>query len=415
MKFLFFLVLSGCFFLLPGYLTLDSSAELSDIESLKKQVEHQKTRIKDINRNIRSKEEKIAEIGVEKVSVLKQLHNLDKKLAEQWIILENTRKKWSKVELDLTEIRKKIKELKDDNKEMRITVEKRLRVLREMGTVGVLNVLFASESFPEMMSREANLRLILSHDRNIRSQYYLRLKNMEKVETELTEKSEELSNLSSSIDQERRRLESVKKDRNQFLETLKTEGDRYTSMVDELKDAERSLQSIVVNLSNEMKKAEDAKAEAQELEAAAVMYDKSLGEKGFAALRGRLITPAPGNVIIPSLGRENNNYAGIVFGCKWGSRVKSIYDGTVIFKKNMPGYGNMVIIDHGERYFTLTSQAVQFFKDVGDNVFEGETIGLSGSGPWINEGIYFEIRHGERQKNPLRWLDLRGVKVLKSR
>jgi septal ring factor EnvC (AmiA/AmiB activator) len=61
--------------------------------------------------------------------------------------------------------------------------------------------------------------------------------------------------------------------------------------------------------------------------------------------------------------------------------------------------------------FSLVSQGAQFFKTVGQEVTEGDIIGLTGGGPWIQEGIYFEIRHEEQQEDPLEWLDPRTIEA----
>ncbi len=101
----------------------------------------------------------------------------------------------------------------------------------------------------------------------------------------------------------------------------------------------------------------------------------------------------------------------MIFSCPAGTEIRAIFDGTVIFNDSIEGYGNVIILDHGNGYLSLTSQGMTFFKDVGAHVTEGEIIGLTGGGVWAREGIYFEIRHGENYLNPLKWLDLRGLEV----
>jgi septal ring factor EnvC (AmiA/AmiB activator) len=391
-----------------------AKAETEDPAIIRQQIDYQKKQIKKLKKNISAKTRKMAEVNLEKVSVLKQLKELDTRLADQWVSLENTRKQWSAVELQLAETQKKITRLKTMNRGVQQLVEKRLRALREMGTMGLLNVLFSASSLPEMMSREANLRLILNHDRIIRQDFAARLRKLQDEEKELEEKSRELAQLAEKIDQERKSLRQTRRDRKAFLEELEKEGKRYASMIAEMRDAEKSLDAIVTRLAEEAEKAEQARLEARKMEEAVSFYDTAAGGDGFAGQRGRLITPAPGSIVIPAPS-QGKRIAGIIFACPWGSPIKAIYDGTVILTKNMLGYGRIMIIDHGDQFFTLTGQAVQFFKNPGDKIYEGETIGMSGGGPWIDEGIYFEIRHGEYQENPLRWLDIRGVKIIKGR
>jgi len=100
--------------------------------------------------------------------------------------------------------------------------------------------------------------------------------------------------------------------------------------------------------------------------------------------------------------------AGKVFQAPFGSEVRAVFDGIVIFNDTVPGYGKVVIIDHGDDYYTLTGQGSRFFVKVGQKVTEGEIIGFVGSGAWSEQGIYFEIRHNGLPEDPTVWLDLRG-------
>ena len=415
MKRLFFIqllfLLSACFCSAGTQVIAD---DIKKPDLIRKQIDYQKKEIKKLQKKITEKNKRMVELNLKKVSVLKQLNELDSKISEQWILLEKTRRKWSMTELELADTEKKISDLKVQNKDMRLLVEKRLRALREMGTLGVLNVLFAADSLNEMMSRETNLRLILNHDRAVRQDFIEKLKALEKEEERLNLKTEELKQLAGSIEETRKKLQVTRREKKDFLQGIEAEGDRYASLIAEMRDAEKSLNAIVANLEKEAIKAEQSMAEAETLKAAVSLYDTASGGDGFAGQRGRLITPAAGKIVIPPIQSDKGKIAGVIFSCPWGSSIKAIYDGKVVLKRNMPGYGKMIIIDHGDHFFTLTSQAIQFFKNPGDKVYEGETIGISGGGPWIDEGIYFEIRHGEYQENPLRWLDVRGVKIIKS-
>jgi septal ring factor EnvC (AmiA/AmiB activator) len=333
--------------------------------------------------------------------------------------LDKTKRRHTEVELQLLEINKKIQKLKQDNSKMRTLVEQRLRALREMGTLGVLNVLFASETLTELMARETSLRLILNHDRATRLKYAEKLKVLEDEEERVQSRLDELATLEKNIKETARELEKSREERRQLYGKLESESREYATMIEEMKDARRSLQGIISNLVKSVEQAERMRAEvaAEKTRMRAGTY--SVGARrgagassGFGGSMGHLITPAPGIVVVPAFDYSAQGPTGVVFACPWGSRIKAVYDGTVVYKKTLPGYGNTIIIDHGDRFFTLTSQAIRFFKQPGDKVFEGEVIGLSGGGPWVEEGIYFEIRHGDIQENPLEWLDLRGVKVV---
>ena len=82
--------------------------------------------------------------------------------------------------------------------------------------------------------------------------------------------------------------------------------------------------------------------------------------------------------------------------------IRAIWGGRVIFANPFKGYGNMIIVDHGDNFYTLYAQARRLQKMVGDPVEVGELLGYSGYE--YADSIYFEIRHRGTPLDPLAWL-----------
>jgi septal ring factor EnvC (AmiA/AmiB activator) len=77
----------------------------------------------------------------------------------------------------------------------------------------------------------------------------------------------------------------------------------------------------------------------------------------------------------------------------------------VIFSGWFNGYGNMVIIDHGESYSTVYAHAHELFKKLGDMVDTHEVIATVGeTGSMAGSKLYFEMRHRGKPVDPLRWM-----------
>jgi septal ring factor EnvC (AmiA/AmiB activator) len=71
----------------------------------------------------------------------------------------------------------------------------------------------------------------------------------------------------------------------------------------------------------------------------------------------------------------------------------------------MPGYGLLIIIDHGSSYLTLYAHNQNLKTALGNKVNAGEIIASAGtSGGRLETALYFEIRKRKQQENPLRWL-----------
>jgi septal ring factor EnvC (AmiA/AmiB activator) len=88
-----------------------------------------------------------------------------------------------------------------------------------------------------------------------------------------------------------------------------------------------------------------------------------------------------------------------------GQPVRAVRMGKVIFSGWFKGYGNMMIIDHGDHYHTLYAHAEELFKAKGEYVEAGEVIATVGdTGSMKGPGLHFEIRHHGKAVNPMKWI-----------
>jgi septal ring factor EnvC (AmiA/AmiB activator) len=379
-----------------GQLFLPDSVPAQDV--LQRELEGQRHRLEALQEEIAEHREKVQKVETEKGSVLQELRELDDKIARQWEILQSTRKKWTEHELALVQAQKDYAEQVQALGGLKAQVELRLRALRELGTVGTFNILFAAESLPELLSRETYLKLILSHDREVRDHYRSRLKRLSEEEDRLEAQRVALMKTADQVELEGLHLEERKRAKTVFLEDLVAQGAQYREMLEELEAAEATLQDLIDRLVGQ---GTDEPGPAQ--------ASKNLYR--FELQKGRLSPPVTGRIARPASRKEagKKESPGVVFATPFGSKIRAVFDGTVLHCDVLPGYGRIMIIDHGDQYFSMVAQGAKFFKSVGERVTEGEIIGLTGGGPWIAEGIYFEIRHGSAQEDPVEWLDLRGI------
>jgi murein DD-endopeptidase MepM/ murein hydrolase activator NlpD len=126
---------------------------------------------------------------------------------------------------------------------------------------------------------------------------------------------------------------------------------------------------------------------------------------GFAASRGRLLFPVAGRAEAHPSHREGTNGPGLEIRAAVGSVVRSVYAGRVAFADRYGPYGRIVIVDHGDHYYTVSGNLGSTDVRVGDEVTPGErlgTVGDDGQGAML----YFEIRHGTDTLAPGAWLGL---------
>ncbi len=380
--------------LIPGLRPSRYAADLRGSELLQQEIQAQHHRLKTIDKEIKRQRRKAIGVERSKIAILTELQELDQRIQEQWDRLQQVKKEWSASELELEITKQALAKKEREVQELKQYIEARLIALREMGMVGVLNILFEATSLPDLMSREQYLRLILKNDQKKRQEYFEVLKDLEEKRKRLKKQNQALSKLSRDVEEQALLLETRKKEKAAFLQDLERQGEKYAAMIRELRQAKRSLQGIIDELNQELK-LEDGPSKAE-------LFD-------FEAQKGQLNPPVMGvPTPVYSTGR-NKTVRGMTIAVPWGTEIRAIFDGRVVYCRSLPGYGQVIIIDHGHRYMSLTAQGAKFFKKEGDQVMEGDVVGISGGGPWIKEGIYFELRHGKKQENPLVWFDFRGI------
>jgi septal ring factor EnvC (AmiA/AmiB activator) len=135
------------------------------------------------------------------------------------------------------------------------------------------------------------------------------------------------------------------------------------------------------------------------------------GPTGFPALRGKLPHPAPGP-ITAGFGRVLNPrfntvtvQNGLDIGAPAGAPVRAVAGGRVVHAGWFKGYGNLIIVDHGEGYHSLVAHLASMQTAMGEEVVAGTVLGTVGdSGSLKGPYLYFEIREHGRPVDPRPWL-----------
>ncbi len=131
-------------------------------------------------------------------------------------------------------------------------------------------------------------------------------------------------------------------------------------------------------------------------------------DTAFADNRGKLPWPVAGRVrhaFGQARAEGRLTWHGIEIRAKQGTPAVAVYRGRVVFADWLRGFGLLLIIDHGGGYMTLYAHADALLKVVGDWVESGETVARAGySGGQSSSGLYFEVRHKGKPRDPISWL-----------
>jgi len=131
---------------------------------------------------------------------------------------------------------------------------------------------------------------------------------------------------------------------------------------------------------------------------------------GFSRQKGRLEKPAAATIqnrfgqVKPESGLT---WEGLMFDVKEGQSVSAIYSGQVVFSDWFRGYGQLLVLDHGDGYMSLYGHNQLIHVELGSAVEVGQLVAFAGStGGLVEPGLYFEIRHNGSPDDPSKWLRL---------
>lgn len=131
----------------------------------------------------------------------------------------------------------------------------------------------------------------------------------------------------------------------------------------------------------------------------------------FERLKGRLDPPLAG-VLVGRFGAPRADggpaWKGVFIRADEGQSVRAVASGEVVFAEWLRGFGNLMIVDHGDGYLTIYGNNESVLFRVGDRVAGGDPIASVGAGGSSQEsGLYFEIRHRGEPLDPMGWVRFR--------
>lgn len=126
---------------------------------------------------------------------------------------------------------------------------------------------------------------------------------------------------------------------------------------------------------------------------------------GFATARGRLLLPIAARAEISLAHREGTEGPGLEMRAPAGTPVRAVFAGRVAFADRYGPLGRIVILDHGDHYYSVSGNLDAIEVKIGQDIAAGERIGTVGD-DGRGARLYFEVRHGSQTVPPEPWLGL---------
>jgi septal ring factor EnvC (AmiA/AmiB activator) len=131
--------------------------------------------------------------------------------------------------------------------------------------------------------------------------------------------------------------------------------------------------------------------------------------KPISSQRGKLPTPVIGRIVgkFGQALRTGLTRKGMKLQTTPGAQVVALYEGRIVYAGKFRGYGELLIMEHGEGYHSLLSGLSRIDGTMGQWVISGEPVGVMGRSNRRNPILYVEFRRNGQPINPLPWLSAR--------
>ena len=287
----------------------------------------------------------------------------------------------------------------------RARLAKRLRNLYKRGPARDLEFLLSPRSFAQLLARWDFLVMVAEQDRVLMEDVKSRKQQVEVTEGRLETNLTEIQRTSKRTTAENDRLATLRRARATSVSQIKTQRESYEEAAAELERTARAIQSLLARLERQRREESD-KAKSQ-----GRVPQPYTGN--FAQGQGRLPWPVRGSVVgrfgpetHPKWGTTTLNN-GIDIEAPVGTAVRAVAKGRVDYtSEDFSMYGKIIVVNHGDGYYTLYGHLSDIMTSVGQEVASGQTIARSGdTGSLKGPILHFEVRKGASSLNPQSWLE----------
>jgi len=275
----------------------------------------------------------------------------------------------------------------------------RLAARARMGRAGEARVLLASSTFADLVKRRALLSRVLAADAEVLRAASQARDDRARAREGREGEARRLEGLLAAARERRAEARARLERRRVLLGALRSERTLHEKAALEAQVQERRLGEFLAALPPSRR--------------------GDAGFRGFAHLRGKLGRPVDGPVEVPfgkvvsPRFRTVTVQNGVELRAGAGTPVRAVAPGRVVHAGWFKGYGNLVIVDHGEGFHTLVAHLASMRTAMGEEVAVGAALGTVGdTGSLRGPSVYFEVRERGRPVDPAAWLAPRPGDIL---
>ena len=352
-------------------------------QQIEKDLVKRRKDLKTIKKELSKTKEKEKEIRGKESSILERLSAIETDLYRKQKELKQMERQLGLTQTRLQQTGEQIVMLNTGIDTTRGEFFSRLAALYKMGRISPETLLLSSGSYLDLLRIDKYFRVILESDTLIVDTYLHQVALKERYQDSLLRNQSQWQRAIAEVTKKREEVRRVKEEQRALLRSIQNQKAVYRKVIQELETRAKELQILVEKL---------------EKEKGLLAYGKSKSDY----MKAPLMVPVQGKMI--SAFREKGQN-GIEIKAPVGTEIRAILSGRVLYADWFKGFGNVVIIDHGDHLFTVSGYSSQLLKKTGDSVAQGEPIALVGSsGSLKGPCLYFEIRHRGKPQDPTEWI-----------
>jgi len=349
--------------------------------------------LEEVQRQAREKREAASRLKGQESQAMTQLRRTERALNITRRRLNDLRKRREHLDAQLGVTRMDLQRNLNLLSDQRQKLGRRLRAMYKYGPARELEFLLSTESFGQLLARWDYLVMVAQQDRVLLESIRNRKEVVQTLEQRLQLHITQVQKTSKQTTNENQRLAAQAQAKQSTVKQIQTQREAYEAAAAELERTAQAIKGLLARLE-------------QKSQVAPYTWD-------FARGQGSLDWPVRGEVLghfgqernprFPNVVTPNN---GIDISAAIGTPVRSVAKGRVDYTSEDYGtYGQMIIINHGDSYYTLYGHLSDISVKVGDEVSAGQVIGRSGdTGSLKGPILHFEVRRGAAALNPENWL-----------
>ena len=320
--------------------------------------------------------------------IKKEIYDLDMRLSEAQIDIDNTEKEILDVLMEIDEAREKLEEAEEKRQSLNERASDRLRFIYENGELDPLEIAGECGSISDYARYRQYAEDIMKYDAELLEE----LKANEECLREELERIEERSEAKTALEKFKTEKEFemavMYEEKNRLLEEYRQDAKRAEKELAELEEAADKVYDIIVNIEKNKE-----------------FVDTYTGGELEWPVEGRYYVSSGYVGRISPVGNGYEFHTGIDIPAPEGYEIRAAEDGTVINAGWINGYGNTVIIDHGGGISTLYAHNSFVEVENGQSVHRGDVIALCGStGYATGSHCHFEVRVNGEHTDPWEYL-----------